>query len=178
MREPRYLNSSCRSGRALVWLAALTLLLAAPAALEAKKKGPKPEDLLPEQYRAWLEDVQFIISKEERKLFLELEKDYQRDAFIERFWKVRDPYPGSTRNEFRDEYEERLRAVRSMAYSISASIEFSVPSTICRTIGSTFSADSRMAPSSSARSSAMLVIGFAPPGCLLAVRSGCRARRP
>src|SRR5713226_4144905 len=29
------------------------------------------------------------------------------------------------------------RAVRSMAYSISASIEFSVPSTICSTIGST-----------------------------------------
>ncbi len=30
-----------------------------------------------------------------------------------------------------------LRAVRSMANSISASIEFSVPSTICNTIGST-----------------------------------------
>src|SRR5260370_1068920 len=30
-----------------------------------------------------------------------------------------------------------LRAVRSMAYSISASMEFNVPSTICSTIGST-----------------------------------------
>ncbi len=96
------------------WLAALlTLLLVAPAALEAKKK-PKPETLLPENYQAWLEDVQFIISKEERELFLKLEKDYQRDAFIERFWKARDPYPRTSRNEFRDEYEGRLRAVDSL----------------------------------------------------------------
>ncbi len=107
-RHPR----TSRPTPALPWLAILLLLLAAPAVLEAKKK-PKPEDSLPEQYRAWLEDVQFIIGKEERELFLELEKDYQRDAFIERFWKVRDPYPGSTRNEFRDEYQERLAWVHS-----------------------------------------------------------------
>ncbi len=114
MHDSRRPKRPPRHGRARRQLAALLiLLLIAPAALEAKKK-PKPEDLLPEQYQAWLEDVQFIISKQERELFLELEKDYQRDAFIERFWKVRDPYPRSSRNEFRDEYEERLRAIDSM----------------------------------------------------------------
>ncbi len=114
MDDSRHRKSYPRGGPASPWLAALLiLLLAAPAILEAKKKGPKPEDLLPEQYRSWLEDVQFIISKEERALFLELEKDYQRDAFIERFWKVRDPYSSTTRNEYRDEYQERLRVVHS-----------------------------------------------------------------
>ncbi len=114
MNDSKHVESYSRTGPASPWLAALLiLLLAAPAILEAKKKWPKPEDLLPEQYRSWLEDVQFLISKEERALFLKLEKDYQRDAFIERFWKVRDPYPSSSRNELRDEYEERLRVVRS-----------------------------------------------------------------
>ncbi len=113
MHKSRHPRSYTRTGRASPWLPILLALLLAPAVLEAKKKGPKPEDLLPEQYRSWLEDVQFLISKEERALFLELEKDYQRDAFIERFWKVRDPYPGSTRNELREEYEERLRVARS-----------------------------------------------------------------
>lgn len=115
MSDPRHPKDTCRSRRAFPWLVILLILLTAPALLEAKKKkkGPKPEELLPEQYQAWLEDVQFIISKEERELFLELQKDYQRDAFIERFWKVRDPYPSSSRNEFRDEYEERLRWVHA-----------------------------------------------------------------
>lgn len=89
----------------------LILVLATPAALAKKDKKPDPAAQLPEQYRSWLEDVHFIIGKEERALFLKLEKDYQRDAFIERFWKVRDPYPRTTRNEFRDAYEARLRYV-------------------------------------------------------------------
>ena len=98
----------CRVPRPRAWLTALLILsLLLPAVAGAKKK-PKPEDLLPEQYQTWLSDVQFIISKEEKALFLELEKDYQRDSFIERFWKVRDPYPRTSRNEYRDHYEERL----------------------------------------------------------------------
>ncbi len=93
------------------WLVLLLIILmAAPGVAEAKKK-PKKEDLLPEQYKAWLSDVQFIISDDEKALFVELEKDYQRDAFIERFWKVRDPYPRTSRNEFRESYDARLRFV-------------------------------------------------------------------
>ena len=42
----------------MVAAVAVSLLLAVPASLEAKKK-PKPEDLLAEPYQAWLEDVQF-----------------------------------------------------------------------------------------------------------------------
>ncbi|MEM6792815.1 MAG: VWA domain-containing protein [Acidobacteriota bacterium] len=64
---------------------------------------------LPEKYQQWLDDVQYLISTAELQLFLTLEKDYLRDAFIERFWKVRDPYPRSARNELREDYTERLR---------------------------------------------------------------------
>lgn len=64
---------------------------------------------LPEKYRTWVESVQFIISDEEIRLFVEIDKDYQRDAFIERFWKVRDPYPETGRNEMRENYTVRVR---------------------------------------------------------------------
>ncbi len=93
------------------FLLPLLFSLLLPLAVEAKKK-PKPEDLLSEKYQSWLLDVELLISKEERALFLELEKDYQRDAFIERFWKVRDKISRTARNEFREEWEERLRAAR------------------------------------------------------------------
>ncbi|MCP3964072.1 MAG: VWA domain-containing protein [bacterium] len=109
------------SGRraGIVWLVTLLLLLAAPATLGAKKnKLAEKEAQLAEQYRAWLQDVQYIISKEERALFLELVKDYQRDSFIERFWKVRDPYPRTTRNEFREGYKERLAYVHSQYHGV------------------------------------------------------------
>ncbi|MEM7352451.1 MAG: GWxTD domain-containing protein, partial [Acidobacteriota bacterium] len=118
MQDPRSTEEPCQSRpaprrRSIGWLLLLTLVagLVGPPA-EAKKKKTKDADLvalLPEKYQSWLEDVFYIISKDERALFLELEKDYQRDAFIERFWKVRDPYPRTTRNEFRDAYDARLR---------------------------------------------------------------------
>lgn len=87
-------------------LAVLAFTLVAGAGLAKKEK---PEDKLPEAYKVWLASVERLITKEERKVFLELEKDYQRDAFIERFWKARDPYPRTSRNEARDTFEARQR---------------------------------------------------------------------
>ena len=83
------------------------LLLALSIAAGAKKKDPRLEALSP-KYRQWLVTVELLMSEEEREAFLELEKDYQRDAFIERFWRIRDPYPETTRNEFRDGFESLL----------------------------------------------------------------------
>ena len=79
----------------------LAALLAAP--LQAKKT-PIPDDL-PEKYGQWLQSVEFLITEEEREAFLALEADYQRDAFIQRFWRVRDPDPATARNELRDQWE-------------------------------------------------------------------------
>ena len=84
-------------------------LLVSPALLG--KKTPIPDDL-PDTYKQWLEEVRLLITKEERKTFLELEKNYQRDAFIERFWRIRDPYPDTARNEFRDKWNTRVSEAR------------------------------------------------------------------
>lgn len=92
----------------LAALATLTLLAAPPAA----RGGAEKE--LPEAYRQWLAEVAPIITKEERAAFLKLEKDYQRDAFIDRFWQVRDPFPDTARNEFRETWESRLAEARQI----------------------------------------------------------------
>jgi len=92
-----------------------------PTELENPRKKMKQKELLatlPEAYRTWLDEVQFLISREERLTFLYLEKDYQRDAFIERFWKIRDTYPDTARNEFRSRWEVNLEEVRAQFGSL------------------------------------------------------------
>ncbi|MFN7943192.1 MAG: VWA domain-containing protein [Thermoanaerobaculia bacterium] len=101
--------------RRLVARSILALALAAlpgtsPSPAHAKT-DPRIERLTPEE-KQWLEEVAVLISKDERETFLDLEKDYQRDAFIERFWKVRDPYPDTARNELRDSWSERVLQAR------------------------------------------------------------------
>lgn len=96
--------------------AVASLLIAAPGADARGKKEVERqqlERLTPEQ-RAWLEEVELIITEDERETFLAIEKDYQRDAFIERFWKIRDPYPETGRNEFKDRWDARMLEVRSL----------------------------------------------------------------
>ena len=85
----------------------LALLLAVP--VHATDKIPEHLAL---KYQDWLRDVEPLISKQERQEFLKLEQDYQRDAFIKRFWQARDPYPATDRNEFRDRYYARLDYAR------------------------------------------------------------------
>ena len=64
---------------------------------------------LPPRYRHWLtEEVSYIIDSNEKKQFLALTTDGQRDSFIAAFWKVRNPDPGSDSNSYRDEHYRRL----------------------------------------------------------------------
>lgn len=85
---------------------------ATPAPKPTPKPKPKSEKDLPPAYRAWLEEVDALITRAERRVFLELDKDYQRDAFIERFWASRDPYPDTARNEMKEQWEVRLATAR------------------------------------------------------------------
>jgi GWxTD domain-containing protein len=55
----------------------------------------------------FLSQVSWIITRQERKVFLEL-PDAEKPAFIEEFWRRRDPDPDSGDNEFRSEYEKRV----------------------------------------------------------------------
>ena len=89
------------------------LLLAASATSFAAKKDKRIAEL-PERYQTWIASVELLMIDEELAAFLELDQDYQRDAFIERFWRSRDPYPETTRNELKDNWERRLFDVLSI----------------------------------------------------------------
>jgi len=86
-------------------LALFGCLLLAPV-VSLAKDNPNPNLAL--AFRQFLEDVDLLITKDERKAFLAIEKDYQREAFIRAFWKARDPYPETLRNEFEIEWRRRL----------------------------------------------------------------------
>lgn len=53
-------------------------------------------------------EAYYLILPEEKEVFLKLEEDYQRDLFIEEFWKRRDPFPDTYENEFKEGFLRRL----------------------------------------------------------------------
>jgi GWxTD domain-containing protein len=76
-------------------------LLNSRKAVRQELKGP---------YRTWLnEEVPYIISDDERKAFMTLSNDEEREAFIENFWQRRNPNPDSPENEFREEHYRRIQ---------------------------------------------------------------------
>ncbi len=69
----------------------------------------KDNKIVPPGYQKWLaEEVVYIISPLERKVFLQLDSDRERDLFIEAFWKNRDSVPVTDRNEFKEEHYRRI----------------------------------------------------------------------
>jgi len=60
-------------------------------------------------FQKWLkEDVVYIISPQEKEIFLGLTTDEEREQFIEQFWFRRDPDPLTVENEFKDEHYRRI----------------------------------------------------------------------
>jgi GWxTD domain-containing protein len=60
-------------------------------------------------YRSWLnEDAVYIITPEERKAFLQLNSDTERDQFIEMFWQRRNPTPDEFQNPVEEEHYRRI----------------------------------------------------------------------
>ncbi|MCP4656801.1 MAG: VWA domain-containing protein [bacterium] len=86
------------------------LLAASASAIDGNETG---EQQLPERFARWLEEVAPLITRAERKLFESLQKDYQREAFIEGFWKVRDPYLRTARNELKERWPERIAKAKN-----------------------------------------------------------------
>lgn len=90
---------------------------AAPAPPPGEASPPSAaaaiEAQVPSRFARWLEEVEPLITTTEKQLFVSLERDYQRDAFIEEFWKVRDPYPRTVRNELKERWPQRLAEARS-----------------------------------------------------------------
>ncbi len=100
--------------------AGLLFVFTAPLAAQEERKETRKErrerraameaaeEALPLEFKKFLDDVHYLISETEREAFLAVTQDYQRRAWIERFWRVRDSYPDTPRNEFRARWEERL----------------------------------------------------------------------
>jgi len=64
-----------------------------------RKLGPEDRD--------FVSKVQYIMTGEERKIFLGL-PDAEKAKFKEEFWKRRDPDPGTEENEYKTEYFKRV----------------------------------------------------------------------
>src|ERR1700741_5031562 len=60
-------------------------------------------------YKKWLEEeVPYIITDDERRTFLQLQTNEEREQFIEAFWLRRDPTPDTVENEFKEEHYRRI----------------------------------------------------------------------
>jgi GWxTD domain-containing protein len=107
-RAPAALGRLPRAAGIAAAALAVALAAALPAAADYTKEQRKAIAEVPAPYRTWLEAVELIIQDAELEAFLALEQDYQRDAFIKHFWRVRDPYKDTARNEYQEQYEERV----------------------------------------------------------------------
>lgn len=91
----------CFLGLTVSWLG-LTLPVAG-------QPTPNQEEAV-DYFRKWLdEDVAYIVTDEERSVFLRLGTDEERERFIEQFWERRNPDPlRRTGNDFKEEHYRRI----------------------------------------------------------------------
>lgn len=108
-----------RSILTLSLLSALLCLDSARAAQPSNTAKADPAANLQPRHREFLDEAGQLLSDTERQAFLGLPRDYQRDAFIRRFWDIRDPYPKTSRNEFRERWQERLAMAREQLGGVS-----------------------------------------------------------
>jgi GWxTD domain-containing protein len=79
------------------------LFLCTPGATAAKRPALSP------RYEHWLnQEVNYLITNQEKTVFLGLTTDQDRDHFIDTFWAIRNPDPNSPSNEVREEHYRRL----------------------------------------------------------------------
>lgn len=112
-------------GRVGVAITALLLLTGGPL-LAVQEQGEEelsadpwlenPEKL-EEALERWADEyVLYLITDEEREIYESLPTAEQKIAFIERFWKLRDPTPGTPENEYREQHLKRFAfATRTFA---------------------------------------------------------------
>jgi len=76
---------------------------------DSQKRGKKLAKEMGPAYGSWLRDeVPDIITEDERRAFLGLSTNEEREQFIEIFWNRRNPEPESPTNSVREEHYRRL----------------------------------------------------------------------
>ncbi len=96
-----------RTGLVLIIL----IMIIISAAVSAGQKQADIIKSLNPKYQDWLKLVNYIILPQEKDVFLKLSNDRERDLFIETFWKMRDPTPGTPENEYKEEIIKRFNYV-------------------------------------------------------------------
>jgi Ca-activated chloride channel homolog len=91
-------------------IALLLIAMGSPRA-PAGSGAPAPGEPA-RRHLAWLEEVEILITEEERQAFLELSHDWQRELFIREFWRARErSVPGAGR--LQDQWRQRVEEARS-----------------------------------------------------------------
>ena len=73
---------------------------------KVEKRFLKEVKNLDKKYQDFYRMVYWISTKKERKVFLKLKTNKERDEFIKDFWKCRDSNPKTPENEFKNAYEK------------------------------------------------------------------------
>lgn len=98
--------------RAFLLFGLMALTCAPASAQQQARRATQDESARPDLarvYARWLdEDVAYIITPEERRAFQMLKSDEQREAFVEAFWRRRDPDTDTPANEYRAEHYGRV----------------------------------------------------------------------
>ncbi len=100
-------------------LALLCLLNVFAAAGSEDLPADDPTAALPPRYQRFIEEVELMMTDAEREVFLGLSENYQRDHFIRRFWKVRDPFARTARNELQERWQQRAAKARELYQDLS-----------------------------------------------------------
>ncbi len=59
-------------------------------------------------YESFYEKTRLIMTQNEMKIYKSLQGEELNKEFIEEFWRIRDPYPGTEENENKIEFKERI----------------------------------------------------------------------
>ena len=82
-----------------VWICGLALVLGS-GGVAGQSDSP---------WQKWVEeDVAQIIEPAEKKAYLALRDDAEREQFVKQFWARRDPTPGTEKNERKEEHYRRI----------------------------------------------------------------------
>jgi GWxTD domain-containing protein len=107
------------SGALAPFLAAGILIATAAVSLAAWKASLHQDQLsasesaaektLPPAYARWIKGpISYIITPQEKDVFLRLVTNEERDKFVKQFWERRNPNPGSLENVLKEEFYRRV----------------------------------------------------------------------
>ncbi|MFQ5743118.1 MAG: GWxTD domain-containing protein [Acidobacteriota bacterium] len=85
-------------------------LLASAVAMGGWLAAAAPQENPSEALKTWREQVDLIMTPQEKSQWKALKSNEERQAYMVEFWERRDPTPGTSQNEFRDIYMQRLMA--------------------------------------------------------------------